>query len=54
VVGCLKSTIFVAILVIGVTRQDSRDVEYYRCLFVGEGVLGGGLVGEGVEPGEFG
>jgi hypothetical protein len=50
VIGSLETGIIVAVLEIGMAREDSRDVEYYGCLFIGEGVLGGWFVGESVEP----
>jgi len=50
VVGGLEADVFVAVLVGRVAGEDGGDVEDDRGFFVGEGVLGGWFVGEGVEP----
>jgi len=50
VVGGLEADVFVAVLVGRVAGEDGGDVEDDGGFFVGERVLGGWFVGEGVEP----
>jgi len=50
VVGNLEVGFLVAVLMGGMTGEDSRDVEDDGSLFVGKRVLGGGFVGKGIEP----